>query len=84
MDYKPKLDVSDENLILMLLGDLFNTKNSFEKYDPLTVKRFSKIYRKLRYGDFCEKRGIEVDEMTNEDYEDWICEKYPYEREEDD
>ena len=36
----------------------------------ITIEEMKKLYYKLKYEDFCEKRGITYEQMTPEDYED--------------
>lgn len=41
----------------------------------ITIKEMSDLYYKLKYEDFCTRRGIKYEEMTDEDYEDYVLEQ---------
>lgn len=41
----------------------------------ITIKEMSDLYYRLKYEDFCTRRGIKYEEMTDEDYEDYALEQ---------
>ncbi len=41
----------------------------------ITIDEMSDLYYRLKYEDFCTRRGIKFEEMTDEDYEDYALEQ---------
>lgn len=59
-----------EELVKMPYSDL----NKF--LGSTTIQEMAELYNKLRYADYCEEHGIEYEEMTDEDFEQYYNEKY--------
>lgn len=41
----------------------------------ITIEEMSDLYYRLKYEDFCTRRGIKYEEMTDEDYEEYVLEQ---------
>lgn len=42
----------------------------------LTIKEMIEIYMKLSYREYCERRGMDYEDMAEEDFVEAACEKY--------
>lgn len=62
-----------EKRVVLAVFDELNKKRDAELNMYLgseTIKEMRTLYDKLRYEDYCERRGITYEEMTEEDFID--------------
>lgn len=66
------LTKKEKRVVLAVFGEL-NKKRDAELNMYLgseTIKEMRTLYNKLRYEEYCERRGITYEEMTEEDFID--------------
>ena len=62
-----------EKIVVLAVFDELNKKRNAELNMYLgseTIKEMRTLYDKLRYEEYCERRGITYEEMTEEDFID--------------
>ena len=62
-----------EKKVVLAVFDELNKKRDTELNMYLgseTIKKMRTLYDKLRYEEYCERRGIKYEEMTEEDFID--------------
>lgn len=63
-----KINEDEKKTILAVFGELLNSPyKDLNRLGDLTINRMQKLYRKLKYHDYCKRHGIRYEEMTAED-----------------
>lgn len=68
-----------EKIVVLAVFDELNKKRNAELNMYLgseTIKEMRTLYDKLRYEEYCERRGITYEEMTEEDFIDAYKHEY--------
>ena len=69
-DHSMKLTEDEKRTVLAVFGELLRkTTSELNTFlGSITIQEMQRLYQKMKYDDYCKSRGIDYEEMTEQDF----------------